>query len=306
MFHTSNRRRASLGMLSRNRVFRFCFCTSVPLKEIAMNVRILRWSLEVFAAACALLLAWTDPSLAQSKIYSTGFEPPTFQAGDFLLGTDGWSPSIPLFLNPAAAVITDTVKKSGKQSVEVRGGDLVSAPLDPDTGMPIIAPYDAAGSYRHPVNYDVTPAKPIVVVEADLFLDTDELATDDDFFSLSIAVRDGDGGSLGEMALSSTGTADVYGSNATSGSPTVLTTPAKLNKWHHLSLVMDYSGETTTVTYLLNGHVIYTDNQTESASKVLRRGSMVVYARPDGDGNARVNYTARFDNFQISAYGIDN
>ena len=270
-----------------------------------MNVCIRRWSLEVFAAACALLLAWTDPSLAQSKIYSTGFEPPTFRAGDFLLGTDGWSLAIPDFLNPAAAVITDTVKKSGKQSVEVWGGDLVSAPLDPDTGMPIIAPYDAAGSYRHPVNYSVTPEKPIVVVEADLFLDTEELETDGDFFSLSIAVRDGDGGSLGEMALSSAGTADVYGSNATSDSPNPFSTSAEMNKWHHLSLVMDYSGETTIVAYLLDGEVIYVDNQTESTSKTLKRGSMVVYAHPDGDGNERANYTARFDNFRISVHGAD-
>jgi hypothetical protein len=271
-----------------------------------MNVRIRYWSLGIFVAGVfALLLARPNACLAQSKIYATGFEPPTWQAGDFLLGTDGWSLAIPDFLNPAAAVITDAVKKSGKQSVEVWGGDLVSAPLDPDTGMPIIAPYDAAGSYRHPVNYGVTPEKPIVVVEADLFLDTEELATDGDFFSLSIAVRDGDGGSLGEMALSSAGTADVYGSNATSGSPTVLTTPAELNKWHHLSLVMDYSGETTTVTYLLNGEVIYTDDQTESTSKVLLRGSMVVYAHPDGGGDARTNYTARFDNFRISVHGAD-
>ena len=80
-----------------------------------------------FAAVVAPLLAWPEAGLAQSKIYSTGFEPPTFEAADFLLGTDGWSLAIPPFLNPGAAVITDAVKKSGKQSVEVWGGDLVGS-----------------------------------------------------------------------------------------------------------------------------------------------------------------------------------
>src|SRR5262249_46657991 len=142
-----------------------------------------------------------------------------------------------------------------------------------------------------------------------LLIDTEELETADDFFSISIAAisDEGDGNrtTLGEVALSSAGTADVYGSGASPGSPTVLMTPAELNKWHHLSLVLDYSGATTTVSYLLDGEVIYVDHNTDSSSKILLRGSMVVYARPETDGNARANYTGRFDNFRISAHGAE-
>jgi hypothetical protein len=32
---------------------------------------------------------------------------------------------------------------------------------------------------------------------------------------------------------------------------------------------------------------------------------MVVYAHPDDGGDARSNYTARFDNFQISVRGTE-
>jgi hypothetical protein len=32
---------------------------------------------------------------------------------------------------------------------------------------------------------------------------------------------------------------------------------------------------------------------------------MVVYAHPDSGGDARVNYTAHFDNFRISVHGAE-
>ena len=92
------------------------------------------------------------------------------------------------------------------------GGDLVSS-------EGITAPYDAVGSYRRPLNYTVSPGKPIVVIEADLLLETDQPATDEDFFSLTIAARSGDGETLGEMGLSSSGYAEAYGFNADPGAP---------------------------------------------------------------------------------------
>jgi hypothetical protein len=254
------------------------------------------------AGAFALLLAGPDASLGQSKIYSTGFEAPPFAAGAPLLGTDGWSLAIPPFLNPSAAVITDAVKKSGKQSADVWGGDLVSAPRD-DDGMPLTAPYDAVGSYRHPVNYSVTAKKPIIVVEADLLLDTEEPTTEDDFFSLTIAARSGDGETLGEMGLSSAGSVDVYGFDAAAGDPTLISKPTEVNPWHRLSIVMDFSSATTTVAYFVDDEFI-TATPTTSTSNALLRGSMVVYARPDG-GDTRDNYTARFDNFRISVHGAE-
>ena len=47
-------------------------------------------------------------------------------AGVPLLGLDGWSPAIPPFLNPAAAIVTKASSSNGRQSVEVRGSNLIS------------------------------------------------------------------------------------------------------------------------------------------------------------------------------------
>jgi len=250
-----------------------------------------------FAGAMALLLALPDAGLGQSKIYSTGFEPPTFLAGTPLLGTDGWNPFIPPFLNPDAAVIADAVKKSGKQSVEVWGGDLVGS-------EGFTAPYDAVGSYRRPVNYTVLARKPIVVVEADLLLDTEELTTEEDFFTLTIAARSSDGETLGEIGLSSSGFAVAYGFDAAPGAVPAFSAPIAFNRWHRMSIVVDYSDAKTTTSYYLDDELIGTLGD-GSASNVLLRGSMVVYALPDAGGDARANYTARFDNFRISVHGVD-
>jgi hypothetical protein len=247
------------------------------------------------------MLVLPRPTLGQSKLYSTGFEPPTFLAGDLLLGTDGWSLAIPPFLNPDAATITDAVKKSGRQSVEVWGGDLVGS-------GGITTPYDAVGSYRRPVNYTVLPSKPIVVLEADLLIETDELATDDDFFSLTIAAISDEGGglraTLGEMGLSSSGFAVAYRFDAPPGTAPAFTAPIEFNRWHRVSIVIDYSDVTTTTSYYLDGELLGTLTE-GSASDVLLRGAMVVYALPDAGSDERANDTARFDNFRISVHGAD-
>lgn len=246
----------------------------------------------VFSGALTASIRADDANT--NKIYnSNGFEPNSFNAGAPLLGVDGWSTAIPPFLNPGAALITNTASANGRQSVEVWGGDLVGS-------GGITAPYDAVGSYRRPLNYTVSPHKPIVVIEADLLLQTEEQTTDDDFFSMTIAARSGDGETLGEIGLSSSGFAAAYGFNAAPGATPLFTAPIELNEWHRVSIVIDYSGATTVVSYFVDGELIGT-MPTTSTSKVLLRGAMVVYALPDDTVDSRMNYVARFDNFSVSA-----
>jgi hypothetical protein len=231
----------------------------------------------------------------RSKIYdSRGFEPMPFVTGEELLGVDGWSTAIPPFLNPAAAKITAAESSTGRRSVEVWGGDLADS-------EGITAPYDAVGSYRRPLSYSVTLAKPIVVIEADLLLETDQAATDDDFFSMTIAARSGDGETLGEIGLASSGWAVAYDFDASAGDDAMFAEPIEFNAWHHVSIEMDFSGEKTLVSYYLDGEFLG-ELATESTSDVLLRGAMVVYALPDDEFAARDDYTARFDNFQVSVH----
>jgi hypothetical protein len=158
------------------------------------------------------------------------------------------------------------------------------------------------GSYRRPLDHEVTPLKPIVVMEADLLLETDEAATEEDFFSMTIAARSGDGETLGEIGLSSSGLAVAYGFNAPPGSTPLFDAPIEFNQWHHVSIVMDFAGEKTNVAYFVDGKLIGA-MPTESTSDVLLRGAMVVQALPDGDEDTRANYTARYDNFRVSVWG---
>ena len=82
----------------------------------------------------------------------------------------------------------------------------------------------------------------------------------------------------------------------------MVSTPTNLNRWHRLKIVIDFSDEAATVAYFVDDEFLKA-TLTTSTSKQLLRGSMVVYARPDGAVDLRANYTARFDNFQISVHG---
>lgn len=107
---------------------------------------------------------------------------------------------------------------------------------------------------------------------------------------------------LGEIGLSSSGNAVAYGFDVLPGSIPVVKVPAGLNQWHRVGIILNYSDVTTSVAYTLNGQIIGV-MPTNDSSKILLRGAMVVYALPDGGGKARINYTARFDNYQVSVQG---
>ena len=197
-----------------------------------------------------------------------------------------------------AAKITGAAARRGEQSIEVRGAAL--------NGAVDVAPfYDAVGSYRRPLDYTVSRAKPMVRIEADLLLDTNQAPTAGDFFTLNIAARSGDGKTLGELGLSSDGKVNTYPFDAGPDEPTPLfSTDTTFNRWHRVAIQLDDVNRKTT--YFMDGQPLGlpTDFDADTGN-VLARAAMVVYARKDGgetgtDGSLRSNYTARFDNFKVS------
>ena len=227
-------------------------------------------------------------SASAQTLYSTGFENPPFANGSTLLGQDGWSTAIPPFLNPNAAVITNSVAQSGLQSVRVRGVDLV--------GAPEVSPYGAVGSYRRPLGYDAGAGPSSVQLQASVRLDGPTLGTGD-FFAANIVARTGDG-FAGELSLSSDGF--IYGYVGTGDDIPLFTTPVTLNAWHTLGILVDFAANTYTFSV---------DGTSSSAiafdpafvSDVLVRESLVVYARPDAGGNVRSAFTAYYDNVSATA-----
>ena len=219
-----------------------------------------RCSETLFSSYCSrpilvfvLALAGVTASLGAASsahadtLYLTNFERPTFQAGDQLLGLDGWSTAIPPFLNPQAAVITNVNR--GSQSVEVWGGDLVGS-------GGITAPYDAVGSYRRPLDYTVSGNKQLVRIDANLLLETNKPKTPGEFFSLTIAARSGDGETLGEVGLSSEGIVEAFSFNPIPGTAPTFTKGIQFNKWYHITMFLDFANRTTS--YLIDDYFLGT------------------------------------------------
>lgn len=245
--------------------------------------------------AGAVSLGFAKPVQADNlTLYATSFEPPVFKVGDKLLGLDGWSTAIPPFLNPDAAIITGAAASNRKQSVEVYGGELIGS-------EGLTAPYDAVGSYRRPLGQEIVARQSRVHYDADLLLETNQPATPGEFFSMTISARSGDGETLGETGLSSQGIAVGFPFDVAPGSNPAVQAPIRFNQWYRVSMLLDYVNHTTS--YFLDGRLLGTV-PAPTASNVLLRIAIVVYARPDGDntggaGSQRANYTARFDNLRV-------
>jgi hypothetical protein len=259
-----------------------------------------RWHFSPAALALAFAGAVGTLGMANTAqadtLYQTRFENPPFVNGGPLLGIDGWSTAIPPFLNPDAATITNTIAKSGRQSVEVLGANLVSS-------FDITKPYDSIGLYRHPVAYTMLPTSPVARVDADLRITTAKPKTKGDFFGPTINMVSGNSEILGEIGLSSEGTVGAYDFGAPPGSKPKFSTTIRFNRWYHLTILHDFVKHTTT--YYIDEHRLGKISTT-STSNILLRGNMVVYALPDNAfpdlGSFRADYTARFDNFRISVH----
>jgi hypothetical protein len=220
-------------------------------------------------------------------VYTTGFESPTFAPGSALLGQDGWSTAIPPFLNPNAAVITNSRASTGSQSLEILGSNLASAAE--------VSPYAAIGSYRRPLNYDASGK--IVQFRTDVFLQGG--VTDNAFFSGSLAIRAG-GATVAEIEIFSNGTVGIFG-NALPNSSPLEVKAASLGSWQNLGVDVDFVNRNST--FYLNGEEFSTvvPFSSSSVGNVLDRGAFVVYALPDGPNTERANYSVYFDNFSATA-----
>ena len=252
----------------------------------------------------ALLLGGLHTAVSQT-IYSTRFEPPTFEADLSLVGQDGWIAPPPF--SPNAAVVTADKPRQGKQSVHVLGEDLVHQDFINEATAGY---YDAIGSYRRPVNYDTGNAQTIRI-SAHVRIDGPKTASGNNFFSASIAGRAEstfEGGpssaSVGELAISSDGHAYAYSGN--DFAPTFLASKrVKLGEWHNLVIVADFATQTSR--FYVDEHLLATFSwePSEVYTGVLLRGSLLAYAAPDTATNHKAAYASHYDKFLIKVVSHD-
>ena len=206
------------------------------LHSFTLGSRLTHWKQLLLASLCVTAI---HAGSAQT-IYKTGFDKP-FIAGAPLNGQDGWVAPPPLSAN--AAVVTEEKPHIGRQTVEVRGADLVPQSfINAATG----GYYDAIGSYRRAVNHD-TGGTQTVTVSAFVRVDGVPSPAGNNFFSASIAARasltNGDHAGVGELAISSDG--HVYGYSGNENVPTFQTSkPVTLGKWHLLSIEINFATQT--------------------------------------------------------------
>lgn len=246
------------------------------------------------AGSLCWLLAFAAPASAE-VIYSTGFEAPVFGAYSQLQGQDGWTAagSLPPFLSTTAAVITRLDGGAGGQAVVVRGDYMTSAPQ--------VAPYDAVGSFRRPVNYDTNASEfKIVRLSVDVML-TGPTTVPYTQWAASLAARDNAGFTLAELEIGADGSLAGFGNQAPGSTPLVSgsTTPGG---WHKLGLEIDYNTKLSRFFVddtQLGESISFAAN---NPSGILARGALVAYAGPDVSGEfARADHAMYFDNYSVSA-----
>lgn len=230
---------------------------------------------------------------------ANGFESSSFTEGP-LVGQDNWEGVPPLSPN-AAKISTDSVF-SGGQGVIVRGVKLEHQDFINEITSGY---YDAIGSYRRPVDYNVGSAGfPVVRIQADVRVNGPLDRSEGNFFSASIAARGaraaGGTAGIGELAISSDGR--VYGYSGYDDVPTFLASaPITLGEWHVLAIDLDFLNRT--YSFFVDGGLLggpYSFHG-DADTNVLTRGSLIAYAAPDTQKRHKSSYGAFFDNFTITS-----
>ena len=178
----------------------------------------------IHAVGVALVLAITASAAhADTVLYATGFEPPTFAPG-LLAGQDGWS-EFPV--TSAAVQVENVFSNGGTQAVDV---------------VPSIAA--SAGVTQDGAVKTVNTSAPIVRQSADIWLSSSTNQSGWQYAALGPGLV----GFAGGIDISNSGTISLI----TSGSPQVGTW--SLNQWVHVDLTLNYA--TQLYDFAINGTVV--------------------------------------------------
>ncbi len=243
----------------------------------------------VRSVAAVMMLAVCSSSSQAGVLYATGFEPPTFTAGQTVNGQGGWGS----FFSPDAGVITTNNPRSGLQALQVNGSQ-----IDNSVGGGLLG-----GIYRRRLDYDtVANGTPIIDISVDVRLDGPRTGTtiDDDLISANLSAIDGDGNYLLELILSSNG--NIYSFDSDNNFAYALETPAGLGEYYKLGMRLDFL--TRTAGLFVNGQSIGTLPFYSGTTSDVFRGAYLEMLAIDDPGFDASEYTAYFDNLEVRASTI--
>jgi len=210
-------------------------------------------------------------------------------------------------LSPGAASVSASGPSDALHAVRVRGADLEHHDFVNESTHGY---YDAIGSYRRLINYDVASNdfRP-VRIEADVRVRGPLSPPENNFFSASIGALaamtvDSDGNvsradGVGELSISSDG--QVHGYCGCNLVPRFqVSAPMTLDAYHKLAIDVDFRQRT--YTFVVDGASLGTPFPfpDDVKTSVLVRASLIAYAAPDTATLKKRDYMAYYNNFSIT------
>jgi hypothetical protein len=233
---------------------------------------------------------------AQVVLYSTGFEPPTFAAGQLVGGQDGWIAPF----SPTAGAISTSNPRSGLQDLQVSASLLTT-----------LSSGERFGTYGHDLFYDTQAhGTPRIAMRSDVRLDGPSTAGQnignppvrDALATAALVASDGNNSFIGYLSLSSNGY--LYTGTRTGHDPYYheqFPTPVSLGQYYTLGMDLDYAART--ITYLVDSRVLGTLPFPNDVSNIFRQATCYFDAWPDPYINNSL-YAAHFDNYSVRASAV--
>ena len=232
-------------------------------------------------AACVLAITILASGAARSTIvYATGFEAPTFTAGQPISGQDGWTSR---FGSPAGTVSTNN-PANGQQALEFRADQL-----------PLFGFGFNLETVRKFLDFDTAAAgTPGVTVAVDVRLNGPSLR--DDLVEAIFSAIDPSFQDYGQMQISADGHLYIYGSQFAD----VFVGNISLGGYHRLAMRIDFFNRETTFAVDSSDLVTFAfDSSLQST--IFSAGSLHMAAPTDPALADPTLYAAYFDNLQVEA-----
>lgn len=237
-------------------------------------------NLPILNVLAAGLLALGMHAAHATVVYATGFEAPTFAAGQVIGGQDGWTSRF----GSNAGTVSSNNAANGSQALEFRAGDL-----------PVFGFGFNLETVRKFLDFDTAAAGSRGVSVA-VNVRLDGPALQDDLVEAIFSAIDPNFQDYGQMQISADGHVYIYGSQFTDS----YVGSVSLNAYHRLAMRIDFLDRATTFA-VDDLDVVTFGFDSSMQSTVFRAGSLHMAAPTDAQLANPALYAAYFDDFEVQS-----